>query len=543
MNNLIAPSKPLGYSKIYLDFLAGSEPAMHFYPATGPADVAEQLDIIDYDREGICAVLAKQNNLFGASQKTFENIEKLKDRRTLCVVSGQQAGLFGGPLLVFIKALSVVKAAELYSGQLNRPVVPVLWIAADDHDFEEVNNTWVLGRDAELVKVSYRTPPELELPAAEIRFTDETALKGAKKLLRETLGETDFTPGLYKLLDRLYTTGDTFVTAFGKLVAALTSDTGLILFSPGDKQAKRMAAGLLKAIVDGQDELHRRLSETNRQIQEHGYHIQVEKKENAAHLFYNCNGRRPVLRDGDEFTVDSRRFTREELHRLIEKQTVLFSPDVMTRPILQSYLFPVVSQKGGAAEIAYLAQINRIFDLFGLVTPFYKARPSVTIVEKRFEKMLREYKIGFDEIAGDIEQLVNRILARSFPQDLEDVFGHLRKHIECHFDDISSATLKFDPALRDFARQTFGKVDFSLKAFEGKVFSSHKKKSWEMRERIYRLWRSVYPNRNFQERSINIFYFLSKYGLDFMSFLYDRMDCEEKAHQVIHLSEFDEPWS
>ena len=125
MSNLIEPSKELGYSNIFLDFLADAQSARIFYPSESLRDVATALDSMNFDREGICEVLTAQNRLYGASEKTFQNINMLKNRRAVCLFAGQQAGLFGGPMLVVHKALSLVKAAEKYSSELGRPVIPV----------------------------------------------------------------------------------------------------------------------------------------------------------------------------------------------------------------------------------------------------------------------------------------------------------------------------------------------------------------------------------------------------------------------------------
>jgi bacillithiol biosynthesis cysteine-adding enzyme BshC len=527
----------MGYSDIYLDFLSGRETAREFYASQSLEEVAAALDDIAYDRERIVVVLKRQNRLFGASRETFANIEKLKDGKTLCVFAGQQACLFGGPLLVVIKAVAVVKAARLYSERLNRPVVPVFWIAGDDHDFEEVNHTWLLDRQAELVKLSYPTPPPKELPVSEITFTDAAALEQAKASLKEVLGNTDFTSALYELLERSYTTDDTFVTAFGKFLTGLTGELGLILFSPGDAEIKEHARPFFRSILDSQDELHTVIAATNQRLKEHGYHIQVEKKDNVSHLFCNCDGRKPVMREGDDFAVGDMRYTGQQLRDCLERHPERFSPDVMLRPVLQSYLFPVLSQKGGPAEIAYLAQINPLFRLFDLVPPYYMARPSATFIEKRFSRMMAEYGITFEDLTGDIEQVINRVLAKTFPENLEKNLERLRRDVELRFEDFVEESLQFDPSLRDFAKQTFGRIDYTLKQFENKVFASHKKKSKQTREKIYRLWRTLYPQRALQERTLNVSYFLARYGLDFIRFMYDTIDCEQKAHQLVSLTE------
>ncbi len=538
MAKLITPSQPFGYTNMYLDFLAGLYSARHLYAVDNISDVAEQLDSVQYPRDAVADILRQQNSRYRASRLTFDHIEQLRQKETLCVFAGQQAVLFGGPLLITIKALAIVKAARQYSEELNRQVIPIFWIAGDDHDFEEVNHTYVFNRDMEPVRVAYESPPDLELPTSEITFSDREALNRAKEQLREALGDTDFTPELYDLIDSCHTPEDTFVSAFGKLMASLTKDTGLVFFSPGDPDAKRLAAPFFESIIDKQHTLHSRISCTNEHIESHGYHIQVEKSDDAVHLFCNRHGRLPVKHADDSFTIGDEHISRDKLLELIQNEPHLFSPDVMTRPILQSWLFPVVSQKGGPSEIAYLAQINPLFDLFDRPAPLHAARPSATIIEKRFEKVMQQHEISFEELIEDVEQVINRVLTASFPENLEEKFRTMTEQVEKQFKDFVKESLQFDPSLESFAHQIYGKIDYNIKQFEGKVFSSHKRRSKDTRERIYKLWQAVFPNRGLQERSINVLYFLSKYSRNLIPFISDQLQSEEEAHQLIHLSEY-----
>ncbi len=411
-------------------------------------------------------------------------------------------------------------------------------IAGDDHDFEEVNHTHLLNRQSEIVEIKYKTNPQLELPIAELSFTDYTELHRAKEELKEALGQSDFTPGLYDLLESSYTSEDNYVSAFSKFMAKITENSGLVFFSPGDKEAKKMALPFFKQIIERQEELHKIVTATNSAIQKQGYHVQVEKPDNATFMFYNLEGRKPILREGDNFKVGDRLFTKDELIGCLEKHPHRFSPDVMTRPVLQSFLFPVLSQKGGPAEIAYLAQINPIFEFFNLAPPFHKPRATATLLEKRFEKLMKEFDIGFTELSSDIEQIINRVLAKSFPQDIEEQTKELRNEIKEKIKKFSDQSLKFDPSLEKFADQITGKIDFQLNAFEEKLFSSHKKKSQETKDKIYRLRNALYPARKFQERTLNINYFIARYGFQIIDFIYDALDSEETAHQVIRLSEY-----
>ncbi|MEW5994146.1 MAG: bacillithiol biosynthesis BshC, partial [Candidatus Zixiibacteriota bacterium] len=296
MNDLITPGKALGYSEMFVDFLSGKDSARHFYASAGIEEVAAGLDGLDYNREKLVEILKRQNRSYGASNATIENIHLLRDKKALCAFAGQQAILFGGPFLIILKALSIIKTAQSYSKRLSRPVVPMFWMAGDDHDFEEVNHTWLINREGEPVRIAYGSAPEIERPMAETTFADGDELERAKEMLRTALGDTDFTPDLHQAIERAYRTGATFVEAFAGFMTYLTGRFGLVLFSPGDPEVKKFAAPFFLDILDRQQDLHTIITTTNQHIEQHGYHLQVQKKDNATHLFCNLNGRRPVMR-------------------------------------------------------------------------------------------------------------------------------------------------------------------------------------------------------------------------------------------------------
>lgn len=540
MAKRIAPSKDLGYSDMYIDFVSGLHKARHFYALDNIQDVAARLDGIQFDRDRLADIVRAQNVAWGAGERTLANIEALRDPRAVCVFAGQQPGMLTGPMLVILKALGIIKAAERYFRELDRPVVPVFWIAGDDHDFVESNHTYLLDRKtSEPVKVAYAATPSQPIPTGAIRFENTTELEQFKAAVKEALGESDFTAELFATIDRCYTPEDTLVTGFARFLTALVGQFGLVLFSPSDPSVKKLATPFLIEIVEKQEELHRHISQANSQLTTEGYHVQVEKKDRAAYLFCNIEGRTPVMREADgAFSVGARLFSSDELKDFIRREPERFSPDVMTRPVMQSWLFPVLSQKGGPSEIAYLAQVDPIFPVFGRVAPYQAPRPSATFIEKHNEKIMEQHGITFTDLTGDIEQVVNRVLAESFPQDIERQAAQLRQRIEEEFQRFAERSLQFDKQLESVANTTQGKIDFALKQFEAKVFAAHKRRSGETRDRIYRLYHALYTNRGLQERALNVSYFIAKYGFGFVTFAYEQLDSEEKAHQLIPLSEY-----
>ncbi len=537
INRLVTPSKALGLSQLYLDYLNGKAPASDFLAADGLSAIASAIDRREYARGKMHDILQRQNREFGVDQAAFDSIARLTDPRAVCVFAGQQAGLFTGPLLVIVKALAIVKIAREYEAKLGRPVIPIFWIAGDDHDFAEIATTYVMNQQSELVELTYAARPAAELPASEIRIENAEELTRLKTLLQQTLGKTDFTDELYALVDSSYAVGETFVSAFGKMMARLTVGTGLAIFNPGDAEAKARATAFFERLVDAQAEIHASLNRTNAAIQQAGYHLQVEKKENSALLFRNQNGRRPVQFNSGRFVLDGKSLTASELKSEIHAHPGQFSPDVMTRPLMQSTLFPVICQIGGPAEIAYLAQCRSLFKLFDLPTPIHRGRPSLTLLERRIEKLVDEYQLTYDEITGDIEQAVNRVMAANFPKDLEAGYRSLTEDLSARWKQFADSSLAFDPSLEEFAKQTYGKIDFSLKNFEAKLFAAHKKRGKDIRERIHRVQHHLFPRRTLQERVLNISCYLARYGSGVPRQMLDQMTTDQTAHQLIALAE------
>jgi bacillithiol synthase len=538
MKELISPTRAMGYPGIFLDFVMGAESARHFYLANNPGDVASKLDAIPYDRVAISRILLRQNESFGAGAKALSAIDQLVDPRALVVATGQQCVLFGGPLLILLKAVALAKAAVWLEKELNRPVIPIFWIAADDHDFPEINSTWLAAKSGELTMLSYNADSGGK-PASDILLDDSGQLTALLDSLKSSLGESEFTPWLYDILHRAYAPGKSFVDSFGTYMAAITGDLGIPMFSPSDPDVKQLSSDFFEKLLTRQAELHEVITATNREIVQHGYHIQAEKSDDSMHLFMHTPSRNAIHRNGDGCICGEKRFALSELSVLVREKSWQFSTDVITRPILQSHLFPVVSQIGGPSEIAYLAQINPLFRVFDLATPYYIARPSATLLERRPAKQMHDYGIAFDELPGDVETVINRVMAKSFPKDVELHMRHMSTGVNEAFHADLESIISFDPALAEFAKQSYGKIDFTMKSFQEKIFSSHKRKQKETRERIYRLWNVLFPNRALQERVINSNYFLARYGTAMVKMLYDQLSIHEAAHQLIRIGDED----
>ncbi|MCX6827119.1 MAG: bacillithiol biosynthesis cysteine-adding enzyme BshC [candidate division Zixibacteria bacterium] len=534
----VTPSKEFCYSELFLDFLNWKPSLEKYFSSQESLEVAAKLGQTKVDRNLLCDVLIRQNISFKAKPRTFKVIEKLRQEDSLCIFTGQQAGLYGGPLLTLYKAIGITKLARQLERELRRPVAPIFWIAADDHDFNEINHLFYCGHDGDIRKLHYDLPPTRKVPISEIRFDDSQAYELFVQDTRGALGLSDFTDELYTRLFAAYSFNNTLADAFGQYLLDILPDLGLILFSPADKEIKTVSKGFFKHLVEGHFKLKESLEATSLSLKNDGYHIQVEKKESAVHLFFHNPERIPIHFLNDAYVVGEKTLGLTGLLDLIDKYPDKFSPDVLTRPLWQSFLFPVVAQMGGPSEIAYFSQIGKLFNLFNLVQPHYYPRPALTLVEKRQEELLEKYGLNLPDITGDIENVVKRVTIQSFPKEIEAKIADFRAKFEDAYNEFFSVVRNYDDHLEPMGKQTYGKIDFALNAFEKKIYDHHKQRMQSTRSQIYRLASALFPNSNLQERSLNINQFIAKYGFGIVDFIIKNVDVGTIEHQIIYISEY-----
>jgi bacillithiol biosynthesis cysteine-adding enzyme BshC len=537
---LVKPAKEFHYSELYMDFVAEDSSLDKYLGTKTPAQAAAMMHQTGADRETVCDILVRQNEDFGAKPKTFEAIKKLRREDALCIFTGQQVGLFGGPLFSLFKAIGIIKKAVQLESELKRPVVPVFWMASDDHDYEEINHYHYIESDGSTGKLVYGAEIPQNIPASEIYFSDRDMYNELLKNTREHFGPSEFSEDFFKRLFAAYSHNSGFTDAFARFYADLLPDLGLVFFSPADADIKGLSKKFFRNIVEQYFNVKSILEQTATTIEMDKYHIQAEKKLTAVHLFYHNPGREAIHFADESFIVDNRPIGLPGVLDLIERSPEQFSPDVLTRPLWQSYLFPVVAHAGGPSEIAYFCQIGQLFRLFKMAQPYYFARPSATLVEKHHEELMVKHGLELNDLTGDVEQLINRIVAKTFPHDLDNDFGEFRDKLRKLYDELKERLIAFDGSLEPMTEQTYGKFDFALNNLEKKAFSAHKKGQKLTREQIYRLEANLMPYKNLQERSLGICYFAAKYGPAIVDFILDRLDVATKEHQMIYLSELTE---
>ncbi|HZU32018.1 MAG TPA: bacillithiol biosynthesis BshC, partial [Candidatus Angelobacter sp.] len=254
-------------SALFSDFLHDFSKVKQFYarpPLSGDwwADEIQKIQYPEDRRNAVAAILERQNREFGSDETTFANIQRLRKAAPV-VVTGQQVGLFGGPLFVILKALTAVKLAE------KAGAVPVFWLATEDHDLEEVNSVSLPAGD-HLQKFTVNVPHTEGAPVGNIAFTEE--ITAAVAQVEEIFGKSEVS----ELLAASYRKDETFGTAFGKFYARIFAGFGIILLNPLDPELHRIAQPVYREALKKSAEINQALQKRNSELESAGYHAQVK---------------------------------------------------------------------------------------------------------------------------------------------------------------------------------------------------------------------------------------------------------------------------
>ena len=389
---------------LFTDFLAHLPKVQPFYPRSPHLRewLKEEAAKISYDsqrRERVTAILERQNKSWDASSQTLANLDRLR-KGAAAIVTGQQVGLFGGPMFAIYKALTAVKlAAEATAAGVD--AVPVFWLATYDHDLAEVNHVSIPGPDG---APNVLTTPSHDVPGAPVsavRLGDEilSLVDQAAKLLGDSAAT--------RFLRDCYRPGESLGTAFARLYARIFAEWGVIVLDASDGELDRVAEPIFRAAIERAEELDAALLERGKALESAGYHQQVKVTSSSVLLFTMREGARTPIQlrhngADTEFVIgadaNAEKLSATDLISRIRSNPEQFSPNVLLRPIVQDYLLPTLAYTGGAAEAAYFAQAGAVYQaVLGRVTPMIP-RFSATVVEPKIQRLLEKYEIPVADV-------------------------------------------------------------------------------------------------------------------------------------------------
>ena len=532
-----------GTNRLFSDYLESFDQLEKFYAVDyrSRAALLAQMDLVaqrDYPRAEIAKILQRQNQHWGAGEPTECQIAALAKNGSIAVVTGQQVGIFGGPLFTLYKALTCLKLAESFRARTGADVVPIFWLAADDDDVAEVNRLTVMNRDNDLVPFSCVFDADRRRPVAQIHLTEN--IDNCHQALDAALPETEFKNDILQALRQSYHAGASLPDAFARWLVNWLGQYGLVVMNPADAEVKRLAVPLFeREILDNSPSTAAALKSID-QLSAHGYSPQVSLRENRLNLFYVQTQRHTLeQRDGGFVSTDGAvRLSRDELLKNLRQHPECCSPNVMLRPLMQDFLLPAVAYVAGPAEIAYFAQLRGVYEAFSIPMPAIFPRQSLTLLEKRIWHVLKKYDLqiaDFWTTPGGAEEMIGRLVKREAADGIFTPVAVARDELSRQLDELKLRAVAIDPTLEGFIERERAKIFHQLETIEKKLLQAMKRQNETLGQQITKAANALYPNRHLQERELGFVMFLCKYGRGLIQKLYEQIDLNNFQHQVVEL--------
>jgi bacillithiol biosynthesis cysteine-adding enzyme BshC len=508
-----------------------------FY-AGNPADAAAWRDAIartqqhDRNRNAVADLLAAQQQRRGAPAEALAAAAQLSDPRTVAVVTGQQAGLFGGPLFTLLKAITTLRLAARVRDEHGVPATAIFWIDSEDHDWDEVKSVGFLDAELNLLQASVSDPPGANERSVARMTLDDTA-RAAIQELERVLPRTEFTAEMLDQLRRAYRPGAGMAHAFGQWLEAVLGPRGLVVFDAADPAAKPLVASLFARELEHAGRTSELAAQAGAELSTRGYHAQVTPHEKQPALFHLDGGREPIRQQDGRFTIGDKSYTPDELRALVTQAPQEFSPNVLLRPLVQDTLFPTVCYVAGPSELAYLGQLRGVYAAFGLPMPLIQQRATVTILDSNSMRFLVKHDFPLENLRAQDEAALNQLLETQLPASVEGSLEDAVRVVNERMDALANAVQQIDTTLEGAARSTLGRMQDDLKRLHAKIIQGAKRKDETLRRQFQHAQAQAFPGGHPQERTIGFVYFLNKYGPALVERLGDELSLDMGHHWVI----------
>jgi bacillithiol synthase len=492
-------------STLFLDYVTDWSRLKDFYPQSysieSIAAFARRRPPLDAaHRERLCSALAGD----------AASIKKLA-QGAVAVITGQQPGLFTGPNYTVLKALTVIKLAKALDNA-GVPAVPVFWVAAEDHDYQEIESAFVLDRDSGLMHARVDLSNPESSPVGWLALRDDVSDAIGKCFA--SLPDSEFQREVREIIESNYKPGVSPVDAFLRTLKGFFEGTGLILANPLEPELRRLAQPTLAEAVRQNAEIRSSVVARSRALSERGYHEQVKVDSNWTGLFAYRGKSRQALRP-------------DELH-----EDVPLSANVLLRPAMQDAIFPTAAYVGGPAEVAYFAQAGAVYDALKRRVPPVFPRISATILEPRIERVMKKYELDLADLFRGRDFLLRK--AVSTVQGVE-LFDLVRDRVGAELDSLRPALKAIDPTLDGALDNSRQKVLHQVETLRTKFVNAEARRNEILERHLDAVTNSLYPEKKLQERVLNVTSFLVRYGLGFIPRLEAELDLDSREHQVIEI--------
>lgn len=512
--------------------------AVSAFYAGNPSDQAAWRDRISAvqattrNRSAVSALLTNQLTRRQAPPEALAAAGALGHSETVAVVTGQQAGLFGGPLFTLLKALTAVSLAARVRAEQQTPAVAIFWVDAEDHDWEEIKACGLLDADAQFSHVALPDPAGANaVPVG--RLPMDSAIEQALVDLEAALPSGEFTAGLVEQVRAAYRPGRTMPEAFAHWLDAVLGPLGLIVYDASDPAAKPLAAALFATELRNPGRTSALATDAARAMEAAGYKAQVAPVPGSAALFH-LNGARTAIRmEGDAFVAGDLRLSPVDFATRAEADPAAFSPNVLLRPLVQDTLFPTVCYVAGPSELAYLGQLKAAYATFGLPMPLIQPRASATLLDSNAVRFLKRHALALPALRAQDEAVLNALLASQLPPSIERGVDAVSAALTERMDALALAAAEVDATLDGATRSALGRMQDDLKKLHGKILQAAKRKDETLRRQFTRAQAQAFPGGEPQERAVGFVTYLNRVGPSLVTRLLNEVPLADLGHHWV----------
>ncbi len=460
-----------------------------------------------------------------ATERAAEGLHALRGGSALAVTTGQQAGLFTGPLYAFHKALGTAALAEALTQRHGTPVVPVFWVAGDDHDFAEINHCDVLGADGRLARIVLRerTADAPMLPA----YREAVGAQGVVALaqLEQALPPSEFRGEMLAWLGRTYRPDHSLAEAFEQALAEALGRFGVVVCRGWDPAIKLAAAPVLLGALRNAASLDRALAAEAQRLRGAGREAPVAVGEGMTLVMLEGRAGRDRLRIAGDGAFQARRggeqLTLADLERVLATEPGRLSGNVLLRPAVEAFLLPTVAYLGGPGELAYLAQAGPVFDALGVPRPAALPRLSGLLIEAKVDKVLEQHRLAAQDLARPEGDLAAALAREDLPTGAVAALEAARGALAERYAAFQAEAVAIEKTLEKPVENARNQALRGLQEIEKKLVAALRRQNETALQQVARAREQLYPAGKPQERVLCVASFLSRHGAVVLDVMYE----------------------